>query len=321
MKRIQNLIIFFLCLCIVGFFANFAQNDYGMAIVPYAMLIIGVLMLELLRYTIIEYKKLGYSLYIMIFFPVLSMFIYVYDKGDTYFIVSSIALFFGYLHNLILVPLVIYFKERKTRTPKVNFRNYFELIFLCLIPIAIYLKANHLIGGGILLGTSMLIVIPYLFSIVKVLRAFAVNKSSLHVFQTLAYLFISLSVLGTVFKQQHWPGASLIAFITLIVLFISIFIVIYQKLVKKKIGNLFESMQPITKIVFGTFCVTGLWLSLKFFDLAPAVYSDEDPSAMQWFIANANDFTKEGKEYQRKYDIYKQNLDKFGLERNAESRK
>jgi hypothetical protein len=318
MKRIQNLIIFFLCLCVVGFFANFAQNDYGLAIVRYAMLIIGVLMLELLRHTIIEYKKLGYSLYIMIFFPVLSMFIYVYDKGDTYFIVSSIALFFGYLHNLILVPLVIYFKERKTRTPKVNFRNYFELIFLCLIPIAIYLKANYLIGGGILLGTSMLIVIPYLFSIVKVLRAFAVNKSSLHVFQTLAYLFISLSVLGTVFKQQHWPGANSISPIALSFLFFSILMALYQKLFKKEKGNLFESMQSITKIVFVTFCVTGLWLSLKMIDLAPAVYSDDDPTAMQLLKANANDFTAEGKEYKRRHIIYEKNIDKFVHERNTE---
>ncbi len=92
-------------------------------------------------------------------------------------------------------------------------------------------------------------------------------------------------------------------------------------MIKKEIGNLFESVQAITRIVFVTFCVTGLWLSLKFVDLAPAVYSDELPTAMQWFKANANDVTKEGKEYQRKYEIYKQNLDKFGLERNAESRK
>jgi hypothetical protein len=321
MKRNQNLIIFFLCLCVVGFFANFAQNDYGMAIVPYAMLIIGVLMLELLRHTIIEYKKLGYSLYIMIFFPVLSMFIYVYDKGDTYFIVSSIALFLGSIHNLIIVPLFIYFSERKTNTPKVNLKNYFELIFLCLVPVAVYLKFNHLFGGGVLMGASMLIVIPYLLNIIIKFKEFLHNKSGLYAFQIFVFLCISFSVLGTVFKMQHWPGATLIAVITLSILLISILILIYQKLVNKEKSNLFESMQPITKIVFGTFCVTGLWLSLKFVDLAPAVYSDEDPTAMQWFKANANDFTKEGKEFQRKYDVYKQNLNKFGIERNAEFRK
>ncbi len=102
MKPIQNLIIFFLCLCVVGFFANFAQNDYGLAMIPYAMLIIGVLMIELLRQTIIKYAKLGYSLYIMILFPVISMFIYVYNKGETYFIISSIFLTLGFLYNIIV---------------------------------------------------------------------------------------------------------------------------------------------------------------------------------------------------------------------------
>jgi hypothetical protein len=292
-----------------------------MAMVPYALLIIGVLMLELLRQTIIKYEKLGFSIYLMVFFPVLSIFIYVHDKGDTYFIVSSIALFLGSIHNLIIVPLFIYFSERKAHTSKVNLKNYFELIFLCLIPISVYLKFNHLIGGSILMSISMLIVIPYFLNIIIRFKDFLHNKSSLSAFQISVYLYISLSVLGTVFKMQHWPGASLITVITLSILLISILILIYQKLVNKEKSNLFESMQPITKIVFGTFCVIGVWLSLKFVDLAPAVYSDEDPTAMQWFKANANDFTKEGKEFQRKYDVYKQNLNKFGIERNKESRK
>jgi hypothetical protein len=302
----------------VGFFANFAQNDYGLAMVPYAMLIIGVLLIELLRHSIIKYKKLGFSLYLMVFFPVLSMFIYVYDKGDTYLIVSSGVLMLGFLYNLLVVPTVIYFKEKNTKVDKVNFINYFELIFLCLIPIAIYLKSNHLIGGGILMGTSMLILIPYFFNIIKKLKEFLQHKSSLFLFHILVYLYISLSLLGTVFKMQHWPGSNLLTIITLSVLCITILMYIYQKLLKKEELNLFQSLQPISKIVFVTFCVTGIWLALKFADLAPGVYSDELPSAMQTLKANANDVTIEGKEYQRRYNIYKQNLDKFVYERNKE---
>lgn len=318
MKPIQNLIIFFLCLCVVGFFANFAQNDYGLAMIPYAMLIIGVLMIELLRQTIVKYAKLGYSLYIMILFPVISMFIYVYNKGETYFIISSIFLTLGFLYNIIVVPIIVYLYERKARENKIIFRDYFELIFLCLIPIAVYLKFNHLFGGGILMGTSMLIVIPYFFNIIIRLKDFFNNKSSLSAFQILVYLFISLSVLGTVFKYQHWPGATLIAVITIAILFISTLIYMYQKMVKKQDGKLFESMQSITKIVFSTFCVTGLWLGLKFFDLAPSIYSDEQPTAMEWLKANANDVTDEGIEYQRKFNIYKQNVDKYNEERHKE---
>jgi hypothetical protein len=224
----------------------------------------------------------------------------------------------GFLYNLLVVPTIIYFKEKNTKIDKVNFINYFELIFLCLIPIAIYLKSNHLIGGGILMGTSMLILIPYFFNIIKKLKEFLQHKSSLFLFHILVYLYISLSLLGTVFKMQHWPGSNLLTIITLSVLCITILMYIYQKLLKKEELNLFQSLQPISKIVFVTFCVTGIWLALKFADLAPGVYSDELPSAMQTLKANANDVTIEGKEYQRRYNIYKQNLDKFVYERNKE---
>jgi hypothetical protein len=53
-------------------------------------------------------------------------------------------------------------------------------------------------------------------------------------------------------------------------------------------------------------------------DLAPAVYSDDDPTAMQLLKANANDFTAEGKEYKRRHIIYEKNIDKFVHERNTE---
>ena len=43
MNRIHNLIVLLLCISVLGFFANWAQNDYGDIIIEYCFLGVGLL--------------------------------------------------------------------------------------------------------------------------------------------------------------------------------------------------------------------------------------------------------------------------------------
>jgi hypothetical protein len=66
MKKRIHIIIFLLCVCLVGFFANFAQNDYGLPLVHYSLLAISLLFLDLMRISVAKYKLAGYFVYVMV---------------------------------------------------------------------------------------------------------------------------------------------------------------------------------------------------------------------------------------------------------------
>lgn len=316
MKQISNLIIFLLCLCLVGFFANFAQNDYGMELVPFTMLFIGILILELLRRSLSNFKKLGYLIHLMIVFPALSVVIWVYDKGDIFMIVSVVTMLLGFIFNLFILPLTIYVLKKKTNTNEFSFSKYYELFFLSLLPISIYLRANHLIGGGVFLTSSMIVTLPYLYQIFQHGKLIFSNKSMSSFFQISVYLFVCSSITGTAFKLQHWPGANMITKITIVLLFVSLALLTLNIVLKKQINILFNSLSTITKIVYFSFCTSGVWLILMFNDLAPEIYSDEYPTAMQYLKANANDITVEGIEFGKRHHVYKQNYEFFLQEQN-----
>ncbi|HRG58981.1 MAG TPA: hypothetical protein PK323_08470 [Bacteroidia bacterium] len=311
MKQITNLIIFLLCLCLVGFFASFAQNEYGIVMVTYAMIIIGILLLELIRINVAKYKKLGYFIHLMIIFPALSIFIWIYDKGDTLIIIFVLSMFIGFLYNILILPLILFYIQKKSKITVISFADYYELLFLSFLPISLYLRANHLIGAGILIGSSMFIAFPYLYQIFTRIKLVLIKTSVQTFFQISVYIYVGLSVIGTAFKIQHWPGTNLITNITLIFLFISITLILLQIIMKKEFNTLFNSMSSITKIVYFSYVVTGLWLSLKFIDLAPSVYSDEQPKAMQWLKANSNDVTEIGREFGKRFKVYEQNYERF----------
>ena len=71
MKERVHIITFFLCLCLVGLFANFAQNDYGMTLVHYSLLAISLLFLDLMRISVAKYKVAGYFVFLMVLYQLM----------------------------------------------------------------------------------------------------------------------------------------------------------------------------------------------------------------------------------------------------------
>jgi Flp pilus assembly pilin Flp len=311
MKKRIHIIIFLLCICLMGLFANFAQNDYGLTMVNYSLLAVAVLFLEMMRLSIIKYKIAGYFIYLMVLYPVMAVFVDLQDISEE-FLMFSLA---GFIYNAIVLPMALFFKERKLGSAEISFLNYYELLFLSVLLVGFNLKSNHYAGASVMLPLSVLIVIPALIRLVQLIKLLVSGKYLSAVFQLLVFVFITLTMVGTVFKIQHWPGANSILNICRPIMFISVLLLLFITYFKKEIRP-FTHTNPAMKTAYFSFCVTILWLTLHHAGVAPSVYSDRYPKAMQTLGAQKNGFNAEGREFGRKYEIYIENLEHFVEEQN-----
>lgn len=316
MKKRIHIIIFLLCVCLVGFFANFAQNDYGVPLVHYSLLAISLLFLDLMRISVAKYKLAGYFVYVMILYLLMPVFISTNNSAEFAEWIFVLTLFGGFLYNALVLPIALFFKERKYRNHDISFLMYYELLFLSLFTIALYSKYNSMMGASVMLTLSMLIVVPGIVRLIKLIKLLLSGQYLTPVFQITVYLFVVLSIVGTTFKFQHWPYADSILYINLPVLFLSFSLWLFMTFRKEKSRMPFSHTSPAVKTAYFAFSLTIFWLATHLIGVAPSVYSDRYPKGMQMLGANANNVTKEGREFGRRYDIYEENLDRFVEEQN-----
>jgi hypothetical protein len=193
---------------------------------------------------------------------------------------------------------------------------YYELLFLSLFTIALYSKYNSMMGASVMLTLSMLIVVPGIVRLIKLIKLLLSGQYLTPVFQITVYLFVVLSIVGTTFKFQHWPYADSILYINLPLLFLSFSLWLFMTFRKEKSRMPFSHTSPAVKTAYFAFSLTIFWLATHLIGVAPSVYSDRYPKGMQMLGANANNVTKEGREFGRRYDIYEENLDRFVEEQN-----
>lgn len=311
MKERVHIITFFLCLCLVGFFANFAQNDYGMPLVHYSLLAISLLFLDLMRISVAKYKVAGYFVFLMVLYQLMPVIVGTNNNAEFAEWIFVLTLFGGFLYNVLILPIALFFKERKYPSHDISFLMYYELLFLSLFTIALYSKYNSMMGASVILTLSMLIVIPGIVRLIRLMKLLLSGEYLTAIFQITVYLFVMLSIVGTTFKFQHWPYADSILYINLPLLFLSFSLWLFMTFRKQNSSMPFSHTSPAVKTAYFSFSITIFWLATHLIGVAPSVYSDRYPKAMQVLGAQANNVTKEGREFGRRYDIYEENLDRF----------
>jgi hypothetical protein len=302
MKQIQNTIIILLCLSIIGFFANFAQNDYGMQVVAYCILIVGICLCLLAVNELQHFKKVGLFFFSLVVLPSFLSFIsfnYVPDFAFLFIILILLVL-------ITLFPLIVFKMERKKEN-KTNFIKYFEYTFLSLLCIGNYMKILHLPGASPLIVLSVFIFTPLIWDLLKQSKGFYKSKEGL--FYLLCSLQIVLCIIGFTFKIQHWPWANYFIFSSLIILGIVLFIYLYNLF--KGGSNPFKPLFFTRKISVASFGIMLFFLLLRINGLVPKIYSNEFPNTFYELNEKGNNVTIEGKNYQKKADIYRDNYFQF----------
>ena len=307
MKTLNSLITISLCLTILGFFANFAQNDYGLQLVAYCMLIISIL-LYAKAFILIKHKKVlraGLLLaYVCLFVTAI-----IINKGLRDFVIIPVALYALFFPTLI-IPLIITITEFKKENKTRLFPYYFA-VFIGLFCWGNYSKISHYGGATMAVVCGGFIILPILFRVINLIKKGIKEKIAIHFAEVFLLLFIGLNIDGFIFKINHWPFSKIITNISFSFFGLMLIVLIFSKLKKTIIRSWWVSQEWLIKTALIAFAITSVYYNLSRNDIVPKIYSNDYPPAFQEISSKSNDITESGKEFSKRGDKYINNYFKF----------
>jgi hypothetical protein len=307
MKQINNLIVITLCVSILGFFANWAQNDYGMTTIAYCMLVCGTLLFSKC-FLLIKHLRAA-SLFFLIAMASY-LFLIVFNNYPGPEIIFSLLAVLALFCPIFLVPLIIKKTELKAER-KTDFISYFFQFFLAMFCIANYFKLSHLGGAGVLLVLSGLIIFPAFMEAILSFKQGIYERKLILFVQSMIYLVIGLVVLAFIFMLQHWPGGKIFVYISTTLLLFAFIIILLGKIKGDILLQWWKSLDGVVKTTFISFVITLSYYYLSRNNVAPKMYSNNYPPTLQEIVSKSNDITQEGREYLERADVYTSNYFNF----------
>jgi|JI10StandDraft_1071094.scaffolds.fasta_scaffold52673_2 hypothetical protein len=322
MKTLNNLLIIVLCFMIVGFFANFAQNDYGMQIVT-----IGCLSVSALLFAKV-YLTINLNLNLKIFFLIAfvcattvfassgfyaTTFNTAFDNPN--FLILYLIAFFIFLTILIvIIPLLILIINRKLIN-KIIIKEYFEFLFLGMFCFGIYMKNSSKLGASIVLVLGGLIIFPLMINAIKILINSIRGKTFAQSSSILTYIFLSLTFVAFIFKTQHWPWANTIVYLSSLSFGLLFFLVtLFHFVFNVKLISWWQTQTFTFQLILVCLSITTFYMNLRKENMMPDIYSNKMPKAYEELKSKANGITTEGDLYGSKSKIYLTQYENFLIE-------
>jgi hypothetical protein len=311
-------ITFLLAISVLGWFAKFAQNEYGETLIAVSYLFVAILINAMAFKALkIWTLRIVYVFSFLIFLPYLLFLLPLqidFTFQDYFFSIIAITT----LLLCIIFPflLLIFSFFKKIETDAFAFAEY---VFLALIALGFFAKYNHLAGAGIYIIVGSSIFILYSFRGFDLLIKGIGSKQFLLSYDALIYLFCGFFSLAFCFKIQHWQGATILGIIGLF--FLGFIIIGF--IVKNKEVNLMWWQQRtwIRNYLFIAMALSAMVLTLNSTGNLPEGYSNKFPVAYYEMRSKGNSFTKEGIEYSKKAEIYKEAYFNFIDEQNQKENK
>jgi hypothetical protein len=312
-NNLQTLIILLLCICVLGFFANWAQNEYGLKLVGISLFGISLCFASL-AFLFLQHKP-GLRILLLFFYSCL-LFTTFFNASNLPSFVFIIAALLGIFGPQLFIPLVIALSESKT-TNKTPLFEYSCATFLACFCLGNYFKIHQLTGAAILVSSSGFIIFPVLYAVVILMRKELMSKSIPASAKIFLLLFIATNILGYIFLTQHWPGAKIMVGISLSQLILLLVSLLLMKLKNINLTEWWASQIWILRLSLICLAITSTHYILRKNKLAPAIYSSEFPKALEALWEKSNSITKEGLENDKKADAYYQNYSNFLNNREA----
>lgn len=317
LKEVNNTIIFLLCLMLIGFFANFAQNDYGMELIIFCCGLVSLSFYIKTFYQIIS-KKIFNAIFAFSFLCGIYIVFFVNGMegasrisfGHNNFFVFITAYIIFIFAPSIIIPLLIVIKERKFKEKTIS-SNYFTSLFSAMFCLGIYMKEYKLAGASIVLILSGFIILPMLISFFKSMYSYIKAKNAIFLLLGFSKLFIGSTFVAFIFKTQHWPGSNLLLVCTFGLLGLNFILIMVNYYLKSNMNQLWTEQTFTTKTLFLCYTVTTVYVNLMRNDILPKVYSNNKPKALQELIIGSNDFTVEGRTTKKKAQLYADQYENF----------
>ncbi|HRH02814.1 MAG TPA: hypothetical protein PLI68_01530 [Bacteroidia bacterium] len=307
MNTLKKPILIALVFTVLGFFANWAQNDYGMKLIGFCMLIISAC-IWLICYLQLQLKQSIKITFLLTYAGLLFLSLFNNANFPEELLVACVL--FSIFAPTILIPVLILISERKSPI-KTNYQLYFTNVFLAFFCIGNYFKLNHLFGAGPVLTFSAFLFIPFFYFAFLKIKSSIILKNSGDLLIGIMHVFIAFNIVAFVFKTQHWPGGNALAYSTVAIFVLLILIILFFTLKKQPFVPSFSALPWIKKTAFFCFALTCLFYVLRLNGLAPSFYSSEYPIALQELINNSNGITEVGLKNTKKAHVYLENYENF----------
>lgn len=307
MKQITNLIIFLLCLCLLGFFANFAQNEYGMSLI--LMSLIGIyLSLNFNAYQLIKMKKWQSVAFISNFVILILLILPVHiENVESIF---SICIVYFVITPTLIIPLSIQYQQRKQEN-KISLITYYESVFLSHVCLGYFMKGMHKAGASFVLVSAFFLIIPYLIYAFKQIIHLFKSWNITNAINICSLIFIVTNLDAAVFARMHWKGGKILAYTSITFYGLMVLFLIINRIYGNTFLNWWKQLRFNNKLCMTCFTLTTLYWILSRNGMAPVIYSNEMPIAFEKLVENANSITDEGKEYGKRADVYETNYIEF----------
>jgi hypothetical protein len=287
MKQFNSYKYILLSCLILGIFANWAQNDYGVTICEWS--IIGLIVLfisEAIGLARTKVKNIAF-----IFFGIcLATVIVAGNLGFPKIAISGSFLFAFFWTFMITYPFTD-FGQKKTVEHEIKYYAS-ESFMLFLFSTGIVFKMQHWPGASVILilGCGGL----FILCLLKIIRTFRKEKNLPGIFKlsrTTLLLFVAIGYfLSFMFRWQHWPGWRIQFWTGVVLLFISILLfVIFRKPVNfqdsktSAFRNIWNLKGNIRFIIIVT-VFSSLHALAAFSNIAPRFYSLSLPPAFDKFV-------------------------------------
>jgi hypothetical protein len=314
MKQLNNLITITLCITVLGFFANWAQNDYGMQLIGYCMLICSVL---LFTNAFLQLQSAKAIKVLYLFTVVCYTFLIIFNSSkfpDVIFVSISII---AVLFPITIIPLGIKMSERK-QEHKTSLFYYVIHVFLAMFCLGNYFRISHLKGAGPLIVMSGFILFPLIIYALFEIKNGLKNKSINNIIAAFIHLFVGLDIAAFIFITQHWPGGKELIYTSFVFAWLAIFAFISGKFKIEVIKERWNYLHWISKTAYFCFIIISAYYFLSRNNIAPKIYSNTFPPSLDELYAKANNITTEGKEFTKRKKVYETNYSNF-LEHREEA--
>ena len=315
MKPLRNIRYIIFALTVLGCFANFAQNEYGMSMIIWGTFLIGLCWMVGLALLGKEmWKKKFISIMLTSTFSLFVISIVLLNFWpDALFGFSMLTFVFSTLTLIAVLALELLLVAIANRKQHPSGSSLaFESFGLFILFIGITFKFGHWPGASIMmiLGGSALVVI-YFIEILKSFSEFR-NRKMTAVFSFLFYFNVILGVAGSVVKNQHWPGSIYFyqsEILLLIILLVPILLNLKFKLGMEKTSlAVHGTKRAVFVFVFVFLNYWALFFSLPAWGVGPKFYSLKNPPALEKMLeTSVNGDEPQIREYRKNYENFLEN--------------
>jgi hypothetical protein len=303
--KTQNIILLLLCTMLLGFFANFAQNGYGISIVGISIILLAFVIQISAISTLPKNKIISIPTFLGL--PLFLVLAFLFENNIPDDLIMPIILFW-FLYPFVS-PLILKRIHFKKTGEKINFFQYFELVFFALFCFGFAFKIQHWPLSSVLLVVSLFVIIPYLIHLIKTFKNSS-DGTIIKIQYSFYHVFILAIIYGAIFSIQHYVRAKALLLLPSMLLGLFLLSLIHPAF-RKNFSLSIQKLRWFTSVVLVSFIVLTLHFWARRFDLVPKLYSNEYPQVYEELLANSNELTKEGIENKKKANLYYEEYSAF----------